>query len=100
MPTEKLTEVRIFAQAARQGGRERERDLERETERCRAGKQGNQARERRGLSGNDARARQKSTQLAFHFSRSGLAWLIKLHWPGLDAVDNWALVTKGCSLGR
>jgi hypothetical protein len=50
MPTEKLTEVRIFAQAGSQGGtereRERERDLERETERCRAGKQGKQARER------------------------------------------------------
>jgi len=46
MPTEKLTEVRIFAQAGSQGGTERERDLERETERCRAGKQGKQARER------------------------------------------------------
>ncbi len=61
-----------------------------------AGEAGKRERERekRGRSGNDARARRvHNARAPFHFSRSGLAWLIIVHWPGLDAVANWALVT-------
>jgi hypothetical protein len=85
----------------RQSGRHREREREREILRERRSDAGQgsrgsrQEREReRKRPERQRRARQKSTQLAFHFSRSGLAWLIIVHWPGLDAVDNWALVTR------
>ncbi len=96
MPTEKLTEVRIFAQAGSQGGTERERERDLERDGAMPGREAaKQAREREKRPERQRRARQqKSTQLAFQFSRSGLAWLIIVHWPGLDGVDNWALVTR------
>ncbi len=58
MPKEKLTEVRIFAQAVREAQREREREILRER-RSDAGHGSREAgkRGKRGLSGNDARAR-------------------------------------------
>ncbi len=88
-------------QAVREAQREREREREILRERGSDAGQGSRGsrqereREKRGRSGNDARARRvHNARAPFHFSRSGLAWLIIVHWPGLDAVANWALVTR------